>query len=55
LQQIAQQLGAMGWPTNAIRGYGSDEDRLKTREAGFDAHLTKPADPGVLQELLAAP
>jgi CheY-like chemotaxis protein len=37
----------------AVTGYGSDEDRLRTRQAGFDAHLTKPADPAALQELLA--
>lgn len=36
----------------AVTGYGGDEDRLKTREAGFDAHLTKPADPVAIQELL---
>jgi CheY-like chemotaxis protein len=38
----------------AVTGYGGHEDRLKTREAGFDAHLTKPADPAAIQELLAA-
>ena len=38
----------------AVTGYGSDEDCLKTREAGFDAHLTKPADPSAIQALLAA-
>ena len=37
----------------AITGYGGDEDRLRTREAGFDAHLVKPADPAAIHELLA--
>jgi PAS domain S-box-containing protein len=37
----------------AVTGYGSDEDRRKSGEAGFDAHLVKPADPARLQELLA--
>jgi CheY-like chemotaxis protein len=37
----------------AVTGYGSDEDRVRTREAGFDEHLTKPADPTALQRLLA--
>jgi CheY-like chemotaxis protein len=37
----------------AVTGYGGDEDRLKAREAGFDAHLVKPADPAALRELLA--
>jgi PAS domain S-box-containing protein len=27
----------------ALTGYGHAEDRRRTREAGFDAHLTKPA------------
>ena len=37
----------------AVTGYGGDEDRLKTRKAGFDGHLVKPADPAAIQELLA--
>jgi CheY-like chemotaxis protein len=28
----------------AITGYGTDDDRRKSREAGFVAHLTKPVD-----------
>lgn len=28
----------------ALTGYGTPEDRRKTQEAGFDAHLTKPVD-----------
>jgi CheY-like chemotaxis protein len=39
----------------AITGYGRDEDRQKSREAGFDLHLTKPVDPEELQRLLAGP
>jgi len=42
---------------NAIRlvahtGYGSPEDRRKAREAGFDAHLVKPAELGDLEDAL---
>jgi CheY-like chemotaxis protein len=37
----------------ALTGYGQDEDRRQAEEAGFDAHLTKPADPAILQKLLA--
>jgi signal transduction histidine kinase len=36
----------------AISGYGRDEDRRRTREAGFDLHLTKPVDPLQLRRLL---
>lgn len=37
----------------ALTGYGQDEDRRRTREAGFDHHFTKPADLGQLAGLLA--
>ncbi len=37
----------------AITGYGAAADRLRTREAGFDAHLTKPLDKDELARLLA--
>jgi PAS domain S-box-containing protein len=36
----------------ALTGYGQEEDRRRTREAGFDVHLTKPVDPAALQHLL---
>jgi signal transduction histidine kinase/CheY-like chemotaxis protein len=34
----------------AVTGWGQDGDRAKARDAGFDAHLTKPAAP---QDILA--
>jgi two-component system CheB/CheR fusion protein len=37
----------------AMTGYGREEDKRRALEAGFDRHLTKPADPGELQRLLA--
>jgi two-component system CheB/CheR fusion protein len=37
----------------AMTGYGQPEDRLKSKEAGFDYHLTKPVDPARLQDLLS--
>jgi CheY-like chemotaxis protein len=37
----------------ALTGYGQDEDRRKTKEAGFDHHLTKPASLRTIQSLLA--
>lgn len=37
----------------ALTGWGADEDRRRTREAGFDHHLTKPADPEAIRALLA--
>ncbi len=38
----------------ALTGYGRDEDRRLSQEAGFDHHLVKPADPVVLRRVLAA-
>jgi CheY-like chemotaxis protein len=37
----------------AITGYGSEADRRRALESGFDFHIAKPADPAVLQQLLA--
>lgn len=36
----------------ALTGWGQAEDRARTRAAGFDAHLTKPASLGELRSLL---
>jgi two-component system CheB/CheR fusion protein len=38
----------------AITGYGQDEDRRRSREAGFDHHLVKPVAPETLHRLLDA-
>jgi len=37
----------------ALTGWGQDEDRRRSREAGFDHHLTKPPEPDVLEQLIA--
>jgi len=37
----------------ALTGYGQDEDRRRTREAGFDRHLVKPVNPDELRGVLA--
>jgi CheY-like chemotaxis protein len=37
----------------ALTGWGQNEDKHRAAEAGFDTHLTKPADPLVLEVLLA--
>jgi CheY-like chemotaxis protein len=36
----------------AITAYGRDEDRQRTRKAGFDAHVTKPVDIPILESIL---
>ncbi len=37
----------------AVSGYGRERDRQAAREAGFDLHLTKPADPDEVLRVLA--
>jgi len=37
----------------ALTGWGQDEDRRRSREAGFDSHLVKPLDLDVLADYLA--
>jgi CheY-like chemotaxis protein len=36
----------------ALTGYGRDDDRARSRTAGFDAHLVKPVDIARLHDLL---
>jgi PAS domain S-box-containing protein len=36
----------------ALTGWGQEEDRRRTREAGFDRHLVKPASGAAIRELL---
>ena len=37
----------------ALTGWGQEEDRRRSREAGFDHHLVKPVDPDALNRVLA--
>ena len=37
----------------AVTGWGQDEDRRRSHEAGFDHHMVKPVDPKVLMKMLA--
>jgi CheY-like chemotaxis protein len=36
----------------AVTGYGQEHDRMRTRAAGFDAHLVKPVDLQRVSELI---
>lgn len=37
----------------ALTGWGQEQDRQRSKLAGFDHHLTKPVEPSVLNRLLA--
>jgi CheY-like chemotaxis protein len=51
--EVARRLRAEhdGCRLIALTGYGRDDDRQRSREAGFDHHLVKPVD---LEELKRA-
>jgi len=51
--EVARRLRA-GARLIALTGWGSDADKQRSRDAGFDAHLTKPVDAATLAEVLAA-
>lgn len=55
--ELAQRIRAMPERRHmrlvALTGYGQPEDRERTGDAGFDAHLVKPADPTALMQALA--
>ena len=38
----------------ALTGWGQEEDRRRSRAAGFDHHLVKPIDPAELTRFLAS-
>jgi two-component system CheB/CheR fusion protein len=54
--EVARRMRALGDPVVlvALTGYGQPEDRRRTQEAGFDAHLVKPVDPTDLTHALAS-
>jgi signal transduction histidine kinase len=51
-RRIRQEVGS-DVVVVALTGWGQERDKQKAMRAGFDVHLTKPADPLVLEELLA--
>ncbi len=53
-RRIRQQLGLREIVLVAVTGYGQDSDRLRSKEAGFDHHLVKPADFNQLRQIFAA-
>jgi PAS domain S-box-containing protein len=54
---VVKQMRVMPEANNAVivalTGYGSESDRHRSAEAGFDDHLVKPVDIKRLEELLA--
>ena len=57
--EVCRRLRQQPWGKDivliALTGWGQDEDRLKSQQAGFDGHLVKPVDHTALAQLLASP
>ncbi|HEY9421339.1 MAG TPA: ATP-binding protein, partial [Thermoanaerobaculia bacterium] len=51
-RRIRQQPSGRGMRLVALTGWGQEEDKRRSREAGFDVHITKPLDPALLERLL---
>lgn len=53
---VARRIRAQEWGRKsilvALTGWGQDEDRRRSKEAGFDFHLVKPVDLAHLETLL---
>ena len=50
--QMRQQSWGKAMTIIALTGWGQDEDRRKSKEAGFDGHLVKPVDHAALMRIL---
>jgi CheY-like chemotaxis protein len=54
--EVARRIRGQPWGREllliAMTGWGQDQDKQKAVEAGFDAHLTKPASSAALARLL---
>jgi CheY-like chemotaxis protein len=56
--EVAKRIRATAWGATAklvaLTGMGQKSDLERTRAAGFDEHLTKPADPERLARIATA-
>jgi two-component system CheB/CheR fusion protein len=52
-RRIRQQPWGKDMVLVALTGWGQVEDRRRSKEAGFNHHLVKPADPAVVTKLLS--
>ena len=56
---VARRIRQQPWGTDvilvALTGWGQDEDRRRSHEAGFNFHVVKPVELAALERLLAAP
>jgi CheY-like chemotaxis protein len=52
-----RRIRAQPWGKNAVivalTGWGQDEDKRRSQEAGFNLHMVKPVEPAAVEKLLA--
>ncbi|MGV3483653.1 MAG: ATP-binding protein, partial [Planctomycetaceae bacterium] len=53
-RRIREQPWGQSMKLVALTGWGQNDDKLRSQEAGFDHHLVKPVEPATLCELLSA-
>jgi len=53
-RRIREQCGSQEVVLIAITGWGHEENRRRTKEAGFDLHLVKPVEPALLRRAMAS-
>ncbi len=55
--EVARKIREQPWGESmvlvALTGWGQDEDRQKSKDAGFNGHMVKPVDYAALMKLLA--
>jgi PAS domain S-box-containing protein len=55
--EVCERMRHQPWARDAVivavTGWGQQEDKRRSHEAGFDHHLVKPIDPSVLREVLS--
>jgi PAS domain S-box-containing protein len=52
-RELRQRPETKGVILIAMTGWGQEEDRRKSKDAGFERHLVKPVDPAALEAVLA--
>ncbi|CAN5479398.1 hypothetical protein BH11PLA2_BH11PLA2_47680 [soil metagenome] len=57
--EACRRIREKAWGKNivivACTGWGQEDDKQKSQEAGFDFHMVKPVDPAALVKLVAVP
>jgi CheY-like chemotaxis protein len=57
--EVARRMRATDWGRDivliALTGWGQEDDRRRSRDAGFDHHIVKPVELATLEAVLSQP